>query len=201
MGFLDSVLGPLLGRTRLKAPDMDRLFKLATAGPGLDSAELAPDGRWAVCLRPVEGAEFAAVERDLTELVQLACRDHDFNSQSEIQRDGLGYVWIVFSDPDLEDGVTLVHLVGSTLTEKGYGEQLLAAVFRMRLTDGGRDGTDGCYLIYNYKRGYFYPFVPKTGGERAHDTAAEFRVGSALQPLLPVEPDLTRWFPLWDCPV
>lgn len=200
MGFLDSVLGPLLGRTRLKAPDMDRLFKLSTAGPMLDSAELAPDGRWAVCLRPVEGSEFAAVERDLTELVDLACRSRDFNSRSEVLRDGLGYVWIVFTDPDLEDGVTLVHLVGSTLTEKGYGEQLLAAVFRMRLS-GAPQPTSTCYVIYNYKRGYFYPFVPKPGANHAHDTAAEFRVGSALQPLLPVEPDLTRWFPLWDCPL
>lgn len=180
---------------------MDRLFKLSTAGPALDTAELAPDGRWAVCLRPVEGAEFASVERDLTDLVGLACRSRDFNSTADVRRDGLGYVWIVFADPDLEDGVTLVHLVGSTLAEKGYGEQLLAAVFRMRISGPGPDDGTVCYLIYNYKRGYFYPFVPQTGADHAHDAAAEFRLGSALQPLLPIEPDLTRWFPLWDCPL
>ncbi len=198
MGLFDSVLGPLFGRTRLKGPDMDRLFKLATAAPSLDTAELEPDGRWAVCLRPVEGAEFTAAERELTELVGLACRSKDFNSDVEVTRDDLGYTWIVFRDPDLEDGVNLVHLVGSTLQEKGYGEQLLAAVFRMRLRDAS---AARCYLIYNYKRGNFYPFMPKPGGGHVHDTAAEFRIGSSLQSLLPIEPDVTRWFPLWDCPV
>jgi hypothetical protein len=200
VGLFDAVLGPLFGRTRLRKPDMDRLFKLTTAGPSLEAAELAADGRWAVCLRPVEGAEFAAAEQELRQLVDLACRSKDFHSRAEITRDSLGYVWIVFADPELEDGVTLVHLVGSTLQEKGYGEQLLAAVFRFRQSPPAAPGGDGPrYLIYNYKRGRFYPFVPGAGHTR--DNAAEFRIGSALGELLPVETDLTRWFPLWDCPV
>jgi hypothetical protein len=197
VGLWDTLLGALFGRTRLKQPDMDRLFKLSTAGPSLADAELEPAGRAGVCLRPVEGAEFGAVERELQELVTLACRSGDFQSEVEVRRDELGYVWILFRDPDLEDEVTLVHLVGSTLQEKAYGEQLLAAVFRFRLTGDGQT----CYLIYNYKRGRFYPFVPRAGGEKGRDTAAEFRLASVLQPLLPVEPDLERWFPLWDCPV
>jgi hypothetical protein len=198
MSLLDAVFGPLLGRTRLQKPDMDRLFKLSTAGPSLDGAELAPDGRWAVCLQSVEGADFAQVERDLRQLVEIACRGQDFHSRSEIQRDNLGYTWVVFSDPELENGVTLVHLVGSTLQEQGYGEQLLAAVFRFR-QEPPDAGAGPRYLLYNYKRGKFYPFVPLPGHER--DNAAEFRIGSALGRLLPVEPDLTRWYPLWDCPV
>jgi hypothetical protein len=197
VGLLDTMLGALFGRTKLKQPDMDRLFKLATAGPGLADAELAPAGRWAVCLQPVEGAEFSAAERELRELVGLACRSRDFQSEVAVQRDDLGYAWVIFSDPELEIGVTLVHLVGSTLQEKGYGEQLLAAVFRFRLAGDGST----CYLIYNYKRGRFYPFAPRAGGGHSRDTAAEFRVCSALQPLLPMEADLERWFPLWDCPL
>lgn len=195
MGFFDSVLGPLFGSTRLKKADIDRLFTLATAGPSLEAAEIEPAGRAAVCLRPVEGAQFAAVDRELRELVALACRGRDFHGRVEVTRDDLGYVWVVFTDPDLGECVNLVHLAGSTLQEKGYGEQLLAAVFRCRQT--GADAP--CQLIYNYKRGSFYPFVP-TGG-RNRDNAAEFRIGSALGRLLPIEKDLSRWFPLWDAPV
>jgi hypothetical protein len=195
MGFFDSVLGPLFGSTRLRRPDIDHLFTLTTAEPSLDAAELAPGGRAAVCLQPVEGAAFAAVDHELRELVALACRGNDFHGQVAVSRDDLGYVWVVFTDPDLGESVNLVHLAGSTLQEHGYGEQLLAAVFRFRQT--GDDAP--CLLIYNYKRGSFYPFVP-TGG-RARDNAAEFRIGSALGRILPVEKDVTRWFPLWGAPV
>lgn len=200
MGLLDSVLGPLFGRTRLQKPDMDRLFKLSTAGPSLDAGELAPAGRAAVCLQGVEGPEYAAVDRELRELVELSCASRDFHSQLEFQRDGLGYTWVIFGDADLGNCVTLVHLVGSTLQEKGYGEQLLAAVFRFRQepADPGSDPGPR-YLLYNYKRGRFYPFVP--GPNRSRDNAAEFRISSALGGLLPMEPDLARWYPLWDCPV
>lgn len=195
MGFFDSILGPLFGSTRLRRADIDHLFSLATAAPSLEAAELAPAGRAAVCLRPVEGAEFAAVDRELRELVDLACRGRDFSGQAEVSRDNLGYVWIVFTDPDLGECVNLVHLAGSTLQEKGYGEQLLAAVFRFRQTAAAA----ACHLIYNYKRGAFYPFVPTGGRER--DNAAEFRIGSALGRLLPIEGDLSRWYPLWEAPL
>ena len=199
MGFLDSVLGPLFGRTRLQQPDMDRLFKLSTVESSLDMAELAPAGRWAVCLRPVEGGEFAAVDHELRALIDLSCRSRDFNSSYTISRDNLGYTWIVFEDPKLADGVTLVHLVGSTLQEKGYGEQLLAAVFRFRQEPPESGDAAPRYLVYNYKRGRFYPFVPQPGHGR--DNATEFRIGAALGSLLPMDADLTRWYPLWDCPL
>jgi len=195
MAFLDAIRSTLFGTTRLKRPDMDRLFSLATAVPSLAAAELTPGSGAAVCLQPVEGAEFAAVDRELRELVELACRGQDFHGQVHVSRDDLGYGWVVFADQDLGECVTLVHLAGTTLQEKGYGEQLLAAVFRCR-----QSGADApCYLIYNYKRGSFYPFVPLGGRQR--DNAAEFRIGSALGGVLPVEKDLGRWFPLWDNPV
>jgi hypothetical protein len=195
---LFDALGPLFGRTKLAKPDMDRIFRLSTAAPSLADAELAPDGRWGVCLQSVEGGEFARVEKDLRELVDVACRGHDFHARADVRRDDLGYTWVVFEDPDLEDGVTLVHLVGSTLQEQGYGEQLLAAAFRFRQEPPDPAALPR-YLIYNYKRGRFYPFVPRPGHER--DNPTEFRIGSALGRLLPIEPDLARWYPLWDPPL
>ena len=177
---------------------MDRIFALAAAAPSLADAELKFDGRAAVCLKPVEGADFTAADHEIQALVQLAANSRDFHGRATTEQDTLGYRWLLFNDSDLGECVNLIHLAGSTLQEKGYGEQLLVAGFRFRL---GPESTRG-HLLYNYKRGRFYPFIPSgTDGQRTRDHAAEFRASGALSTLLPMEQDISRWFPLWDSPL
>jgi hypothetical protein len=53
-------------------------------------------------------------------------------------------------------------------------------------------------LIYLYKRGTFYPFVPAEGERR--DSVMELQVRDLLRGELPWEMDLSRWFPVWDAP-
>jgi hypothetical protein len=184
----------LFGRAQPRRPDMQRIFALATAAPSLaDAAGLEGAGRAGVCLKPVTSGEFAATESELAELARMGARD--LSGSAEVSTDELGYRWILFTDPELDALVNLVHLVGSTLEEKGFGEQLLAAVFRFRDRQAGRT----CYLIYNYKRGSFYPFAPT--GDEARDNALEFHVSAALSRELPMERDVSRWFPVWRCPV
>ncbi len=55
------------------------------------------------------------------------------------------------------------------------------------------------YLVYLFKRGTFYPFVPV--GPEKRNTEEELRLRSLVSDDLKVEPDLDRWFPLWDLPV
>jgi hypothetical protein len=55
------------------------------------------------------------------------------------------------------------------------------------------------YLVYLFKRGTFYPFVP-TGHEQ-RDMEQELKLKSLVADDLTVEPDLDRWFPLWELPV
>lgn len=43
-----------------------------------------------------------------------------------------------------------------------------------------------------------YPFAPT--GQHCRDTAFELQVRAQLRSDLPVENDLTRWFPLWSAP-
>ena len=97
-------------------------------------------------------------------------------------------------DPDFEDLVTTVHLVSSELKASGFGEQLLAAVFRF----GGRERP--VYWIYGYKRGAFWPFVPKGGG-RDRDNAQELLLKNSLERELPIEEDLSRWLAMFDAPL
>ena len=97
---------------------------------------------------------------------------------------------------DFEDLVTGVHLVAGELSAHGFGEQLLAALFAFE--GGDRDGP--VYLIYGFKRGAFWPFVP-TGEDHERDNAEELRLRNELQGELPIEPELTRWLGLFDAPL
>jgi hypothetical protein len=113
--------------------------------------------------------------------------------------DSYGYRWLLLSDPAIDDLVTRTHVVNSTLTDNGWGPQLLCSVFRFVPGPDAGTETKGLFLVYLYKRGTFYPFAPN--GKEKRDTELELRIRAVLGTDLPVEPDLQRWFPLWDAPV
>ena len=182
----------LFGRKQLKEASPDRLFALSTARVTLEvELGLQPAGSAAVCFKPLSAGEFASAQRDLDELLDSAARD----SASEVSRTGdeYGYQWIVVRDPQLEDLVGTVHLVTSELIAKGFGPQLLASLFRF---DGGDRPV---FLIYAYKRGAFYPFVPT--GKDQRDNAQELELKAKLEGELPFEEDLSRWFGMYDAPL
>lgn len=115
--------------------------------------------------------------------------------------DSFGYSWVVVDGGAIEDLVTRVHMVHSSLEDAGWGTQLLCSVFGFRPgPDAGPDSlTRPLFLVYLAKRGTFYPFVPT--GHQQRDSELELRVRSIVGSDLPMEQDLARWFPLWDLPV
>ena len=74
-----------------------------------------------------------------------------------------------------------------------------AAVRRVRLRRRARSGA--IYFIYNYKRGYWYPFVPAPGDAQERSTERELQLKAQIGDELPIEPELERWFPLWGIPI
>ncbi len=186
-------LRDLLGRKQLKSANTDKLFALSTAQVTLDSElGLKSSGAAAVVFKPMSAGDFVRAENELQELLEVAARD----SGSKLSRstDSFGFEWLVIRDPDIEDLVTTVHLVGSELAARGFGPQLLAAVFRFE----GK--SHPVFLIYGYKRGAFWPFVP-TGKEQERDNSEELELKAKLEHELPIEPDLTRWFGVFDAPL
>jgi hypothetical protein len=189
VGFRDV----LFGRKKLAAPARERLFALTTAAVTLDvELGLKPAGAGAICFKPLSAGEFARAASDVEQLLDSIAADS--GSKLERRDDTFGFSWVIVRDPDLEDQVTSVHAVAQGLEEQGFGEQLLAAIFRF---EGGKNPV---YLVYGYKRGAFWPFVP-TGKDQERDNAEELELKAKLEGELPFEPDLSRWFGLFDAPV
>ncbi|MBA3300964.1 MAG: hypothetical protein H0T15_03770 [Thermoleophilaceae bacterium] len=191
MGFLDGLLG---GKRKLSAPAADRLFAMTTAnitletGLGMKHREAA-----GIVFQALGTADFSQVFKEAEELVRGSAEDT--GTTVTTSSDEYGYRWIVLNDPDFDDLVVAINTVSTSLEGGGYGDRLLAAVFAFE--EEGRP----VYFIYNYKRGAFYPFVPKGGEGKARDNERELRLKAQMQNELPIEAEMDRWFPLWEIPL
>ncbi|MBJ7329106.1 MAG: hypothetical protein JHC95_04355 [Solirubrobacteraceae bacterium] len=189
MGFLDG----LLGRKKMVGPAPDRLFALTTAYVTLEIGhQITTTGKGAIVFQPIDNADFDGIAAEMEELVRGT--GEETGTTITTTEDSFGYRWMVFSDPDVEDLVVAVNTVNDGLQVGGYGERVLCAVFSFK--DGrGRP----LHLIYNVKRGKWYPFAP--AGENQRDSQREMQIKAILDGELPVEPELERWFPLWGVPL
>jgi hypothetical protein len=190
VGLFDSILG---GRKKLQTANADRLFAMSTAQVTLEtSLDMKPRGVAGIVFQQIANADFSQLVKDASELLESAAKDT--GTTLEQSNDEFGYSWIVFRDPDCDDLVTAVNTVAGELQAGGYGDRVLAAVFAWEDSEGKQVD-----FIYNFKRGRFYPFVPLPDKKR--DTEYELRLKAQLENDLPIEPELERWFPLWDAPL
>ncbi len=235
MGLLNTILG----RTKPVQANLDALFALPSASITLQSAAgMSCSGHAGVCFKPPTGQGFEDMQAEVVKLLSMDGTDGFRKAQ-----DTYGYHWLVVENADIEELVTQVHLVNSSLSDAGWGPQLLCSLFGLadlprpgdtpELGSGDGDSagagavsaptgpgmtTDApldpmpeatagpgrvipstAYLVYLFKRGTFYPFVPD--GKEHRDLEEELKLKSLLADDLTVEADLDRWFPLWDLPV
>jgi len=188
VGFLDT----LLGRTKPVQPNLDQLFALPGALLTLEAGtDFRPTGAGSVCFRAAEGRAFSDIEKDVRELLNM-----DAGSKPvEVSKDSYGFTWLVsrHSADDAEGLVTDLHAVNSSLEANGFGPMLLCTIVACRDSGGRSLG-----LVYLYKRGAFYPFAPLSGERR--DNALELQIRGVLGDDLKIEPDLSRWMPIWGAP-
>ena len=185
----------LFGRKKLKDPARDRLFALSTARITLETElGMKPAGAAGVCFKSMSASEFVRAENELQQLLDAVATES--GSKVERHTDEMGFEWLVVRDGDFEDLVTTVHLVGQELQDRGFGPQLLAALFPFE----GKFKEGRAYWIYGFKRGAFWPFVP-TGEGQERDNAEELELKAKLEQELPIEQDLTRWFGIFNAPL
>jgi hypothetical protein len=220
----------LLGRTKPVQSNLDALFALPSASITLQSAAgMSCSGHAGVCFKPPTGQGFEDMQSEVVKLLSM-----DDTGGLRKAEDGYGYHWLVVEDADIEQLVTRIHLVNSSLSDSGWGPQLLCSVFGLARLSGSDPTADPqeddvagpaslapgaspsdpmpeptagpghvisstSYLVYLFKRGTFYPFVPK--GHEQRDIEQELKLKSLVADDLVIESDLDRWFPLWDLPV
>jgi hypothetical protein len=186
--FLDAIFG----RSRPAPPKMDRIFAMSTAYVTMEtSLGLTPDREAAITFRPVSSSYFDRAEQELNELLTLSTNQTRATFRTE--SDKYGFDWIILNDSDFEDLIATIHIISTTLIDHQFGDRLLAALFRFH--DRNRRPV---YWFYNFKRGMFYPFVPR--GNRDRDNAEEMRLSNVLDGEIPVDPELERWYPMWEIP-
>lgn len=171
------------------------------------AAGYAPTGVGSVCFKSPEGMAAEQTQREIGSLLSL-----DPTSTAQVSVDEYGFTWVTVrrSDGDPAALVTDLHAVNTSLDAAGFGPVLLCTVVGFAAESGAAELTEAAgssdagpnrprlALVYLYKRGTFYPFVPI--GPQRRDTEAELRIRGILADDLPVEKDLGRWFPIWNVP-
>lgn len=182
----------LFGRTRPVKSRAEKLFAISTAQVTLEvKLEARSTGEGGITFRPVTASSFDSAASELKDLLEITSKETKIRFR--IVKDDYGFEWVLLKGRDFEELVTGLHMTSQTLHEHGFGDQILAAVFPFVDRE-----EKPLYWIYSYKRGSFYPFVPLPGKNR--DNAYELRLRSVMEKELPIEPELERWYPLWDIP-
>jgi hypothetical protein len=192
MGFLDI----LTGRRKLAQPAEDRLFAISTAYVTFETAlEITSRGSAAIVFQSLATADFTSIVRETEEIVRATASDSATTVESST--DSYGFSWLILRGSDFDGLVVGINAVSGALEAGGYGDRLLCSVFAFQ------DGQSRpLYWIYNYKRGHFYPFVPAgAGATHSRDNERELVLKAQAGNELPIEPELSRWFPLWGIPV
>ena len=189
----------LTGRHQVKGPAPDRLFAISTAYVSLQAEHgIEPAGSAAIVFQSLATSEFESTLKDMEEVVTAT--GGDSGTTVETQDDSYGYRWMILRNPagkpSVEDLAVGINAVSSSIETAGFGERLLCAVFSFTDAKGQR-----IYFIYNYKRGYWYPFVPAAGGAQERSTERELQLKAQVAHEMPLEPEIERWFPLWGIPI
>jgi hypothetical protein len=190
----------LTGRHQVSGPAPDRLFAITTAYVTLSTEhQIESRGSAAIVFQALATSDFEATLRDMEEVVKATGGDSGTSVSTE--DDSYGYRWMILRNragaPSVEDLAVGINAVSGSIETAGYGERLLCAVFAF--SDTARGGSP-VYFIYNYKRGFWYPFVP-AAGEEQRSTERELQIKAQMASELPIEPELERWFPLWGIPI
>ena len=183
MGLLDSlraVLGSRAEADASRGADPEDLFGMSTAYITM-AAELGWEstGDAALCFADVDSTDFSDTVDEVKAILDAG--GEETGTEADF--------------PDPEDLVTSVHFAADTLVERDYGSRLLAALFAFENVNGDGTEPEHAYWVYSFRRGAYYPFVPKGTSER--DSGVEFKLESALGSELDVEPEKEYWYPYW----
>jgi hypothetical protein len=180
-------------RATPKTVSLSNMDSLALAGSMLETQlGLVCSGIGSICYRGVGGRTFRNVENNAYNLLTHCGM---ISKAAEIRADDYGFKWLIVHRahalyPSL---VADLRAASRIFVENSYGAQLLCA---MTIFEGHTEAQAA--LVYLYKRDSLYPFAPQDGENR--DNRLESKIKDTINEWVPLEPDLTRWFPIWNAP-
>ena len=181
--------------------DSDLIFSLSSSHITLDKKiGLVTTGRCVLVIMTNGGQSFRELEQEVKRFLDSMEREE--SSAVDLHYDAItdyyGYLWIVLYGKKIEDLLVGLTAVGDLVIERGFSNEILAAVFEFY---NERDNNQSSFLVYDYKRNKFYPFVPVSHEGKARNTAEEVRIMETMADEMPFEKDRDLWRPLWNLPL
>jgi hypothetical protein len=181
--------------------DSDLIFSLSSSHITLDTKiGLVTTGRCALVIKTNSGQFFREMEQEVERFLDAMEREE--SSVIDLRHDTItdydGYLWVVLYGKRIEDLLVGLTAVGDLVIDRGFSNQMLAAVFQFY---DERDNNQSSFLVYDYKWNKFYPFVPVSHERRTRDTAEEMRIMETMVDEMPFEKDKDLWHPLWNLPL
>lgn len=182
------------GGSKKRETDSDTISSLSSAYIALKTRlDLKSTGRSAICIKKVDLVPFSEMKQEIENFLDASKADFELTYRTIV--DPYEYLWIIIMTKTLEDNVAAITSIGDTIEEKGFSDKLLASIFDFN------DGSTANYLIYNYKLDKFYPFVPISEQQKRRDHDKELKIMSAVGDELPVEKEMSNWYPIWNIPI
>ena len=180
--------------------DSDLIFSLSSSHITLDTKiGLVTTGRCALIIKTNSGQYFREMEQEVKRFLDVMEREESsaFDLHYDTITEYQDYLWIVLYGKRIEDLLAGLTAVGDLVIERGFSNQMLAAVFQFY---NERDNKSS-FLIYDYKWNKFYPFVPVNHKRKTRDTIEEMRIMETMVDEMPFEKDKDLWHPLWNLPL
>jgi hypothetical protein len=181
--------------------DSDLIFSLSPSHITLDrKIGLVTTGRCVLVIKTNGGQYFREMEQEVKRF--LDALETEDSSAVDLHYDTIidyhGYLWIVLYGKRIEDLLAGLTAVGDLVMERGFSNQILAAVFQFY---NERDNNQSSFLIYDYKRNKFHPFVPVSHKRKTRNRTEEMRIMETMADEMPFEKDKDLWYPLWNLPL
>ena len=181
--------------------DSDLIFSLSSSHVTLDmKMGLVTTGRCALVTKANSGQYFRETEQEVKRFLDSIEREG--SSTVELHHDTItdhqDYLWIVLYGKRIEDLLVGLTAIGDLFTERGFSNQILAAVFQFY---NENDNDQSSFIVYDYKLNKFYPFVPVSHKRKIRNNAEEMKIMETIADEIPFEKDKDLWRPLWNLPL
>jgi hypothetical protein len=203
---IDSLLKKLgSGGLNRKSKDYheEGIFSLTSAYVTLEAKlGLRSTNRCGICIKNVNGTYFSDTIKEVQEFLRIS--RSEFRTEYNLVNDKYGYLWLMIRGISIEDILVASNGIAEIITERGFKDQMLAAVFEFSKTVSPNSHLNSPelerqFLIFNYKRDKFYPFIPLDAQEKRRSDL-ELALMSIISKEIPWESDMTVWYPMWDMP-